>query len=60
MKLKKINIIGYSGHSFGCIEVLINQWFSIIGYDDVFEKVINLEILNSDFHNHRKCKLIKN
>ena len=37
----KVVIIGYSGHSFGCIEVLINQGFSIIGYHDVLEKAIN-------------------
>ena len=38
---KKIVIIGYSGHSYGCIEVAINQGFSIIGYHDIMEKVIN-------------------
>ena len=38
---KKIVIIGYSGHSYGCIEVAIKQGFSIVGYHDVLEKVIN-------------------
>lgn len=37
----KVVIIGYSGHSFGCIEVLLNQGFSIIGYHDVSEKFVN-------------------
>ena len=41
MTNNKVVIIGYSGHSFGCIEVLINQGFSIIGYHDVLKKVIN-------------------
>ncbi len=34
-------IIGYSGHAYGCIEVLINQGFSIIGYHDLVAKDIN-------------------
>jgi hypothetical protein len=37
----KVVIIGYSGHSFGCIVGIINQGFSIIGYHDVLEKAIN-------------------
>ena len=38
---KKIALIGYSGHSFGCIEVAMNQDFSIVGYHDLLEKVSN-------------------
>ena len=38
---KKVVIIGYSGHSFGCIEVAINQGCSIVGYHDLLEKVSN-------------------
>ena len=38
---KKIVIIGYSGHSYGCVEVAIKQGFSIVGYHDVLEKVSN-------------------
>jgi len=38
---KKVVIIGYSGHSFGCIEVANMQGFSIVGYHDVQEKIIN-------------------
>ena len=41
MKNKKVVIIGYSGHSFGCIEVAINQECSIVGYHDLLEKVSN-------------------
>lgn len=41
MKNKKIVVIGYSGHSFGCIEVAINQEYSIIGYYDILEKSSN-------------------
>ena len=38
---KKIVIIGYSGHSYGCVEVAIKQGFSIVGYHDILEKVNN-------------------
>lgn len=38
---KKIAIIGYSGHSFGCIEVVIKQHYSIVGYYDILEKDSN-------------------
>lgn len=41
MTNKTIVIIGYSGHSYGCIEVAINQKYSIVGYHDTLEKVIN-------------------
>ena len=37
----EVVLIGYSGHSFCCIEVLLNQGYSIIGYYDVLEKIIN-------------------
>lgn len=43
---KKIVIIGYSGHSYGCVEVAIKQGFSIVGYHDVLEKVSNPYNLN--------------
>ena len=46
MTNKKIVIIGYSGHSFGCIEVATKQGFSIVGYHDVLEKVSNPYNLN--------------
>ncbi|MCH1547935.1 MAG: acetyltransferase [Flavobacteriaceae bacterium] len=38
---KRIVLIGYSGHSYGCIEVAINQGFLISGYHDVLEKFSN-------------------
>jgi len=38
---KKIVIIGYSGHSYGCIEVAIKQGFSIVGYHDILENISN-------------------
>ena len=43
---KKIVIIGYSGHSYGCIEVAIKQQYSIVGYHDILEKVNNPYHLN--------------
>jgi len=43
---KKIVIIGYSGHLYGCVEVAIKQGFSIVGYHDVLEKVNNPYNLN--------------
>jgi sugar O-acyltransferase (sialic acid O-acetyltransferase NeuD family) len=46
MKNSNLVIIGYSGHSFGCIEVAIKQGFSIVGYHDVLEKVSNPYNLN--------------
>ena len=39
MKNKNLVIIGYSGHSYGCVEVAIKQGFSIVGYHDILEKV---------------------
>ena len=41
MANKRVVLIGYSGHSFGCIEVAINQEYLIVGYHDVTEKVSN-------------------
>ena len=38
---KRIVLIGYSGHSYGCVEVAIKQGFSIVGYYDVLEKISN-------------------
>ena len=38
---KGVVLIGYSGHSYGCIEVAIKQGFSIVGYHDILEKVSN-------------------
>ena len=46
MKNNKLVVIGYSGHSFGCIEVAINQGFLVIGYYDISKKVINPYNLN--------------
>ena len=46
MKNNNLVIIGYSGHSYGCIEVAIKQGFSIVGYHDVLEKVSNPYNLN--------------
>jgi sugar O-acyltransferase (sialic acid O-acetyltransferase NeuD family) len=51
MKNKRIVFIGYSGHSFGCIEIAINQGCSIVGYHDILEKVsnpYNLKYLGSE------------
>ena len=42
----KVVIIGYSGHSFGCIEVAIKQGFLLVGYYDLLEKVTNPYNLN--------------
>jgi len=41
MKNNNLVIIGYSGHSFGCIEVAILQKYIIVGYHDILEKVSN-------------------
>ena len=38
---KGVVLIGYSGHSYGCIEVAISCGFSIIGYHDISEKFNN-------------------
>ncbi|MDA9241848.1 acetyltransferase [Flavobacteriaceae bacterium] len=49
---KKIVIIGYSGHSFGCIEAAINQGYSILGYYDVLDKSSNPYNLKYLGHEH--------
>ena len=41
MKNNKLLIIGYSGHSYCCIEVAIKQGFSVFGYHDILENIIN-------------------
>ena len=41
MKKIELIIIGYSGHSYGCIEVAIKQGFSIVGYHDIIENISN-------------------
>ena len=41
MTNKRIIIIGYSGHSYVCIEVAIMQGFSIDGYHDILKNVNN-------------------
>jgi sugar O-acyltransferase (sialic acid O-acetyltransferase NeuD family) len=46
MKNKNLLIIGYSGHSYGCIEVAISCGFSVAGYHDISEKVSNPYHLN--------------
>jgi len=46
MNDKKIVLIGYSGHSFGCIEVAVELGFKIIGYHDTVEKIDNPYNLN--------------
>ena len=38
---KEVVIIGYSGHSYGCIEVAINQGFLIVGYHDILQNDSN-------------------
>ena len=38
---KKISIIGYSGHSYLCIETALKLGFSIIGYYDIEKKKQN-------------------
>ena len=51
MMVKKIVIIGYSGHSYGCIETALQQGFSIVGYHDRLEKdsnPYNLEYLGHE------------
>ena len=51
MKNKNFVIIGYSGHSFGCIEVAIKRGWSIIGYYEIKEKnrnPYNLKYLGSE------------
>jgi sugar O-acyltransferase (sialic acid O-acetyltransferase NeuD family) len=58
MKNKEVVIIGYSGHSFGCIEVAIKQGFLIVGYHDVLEKVCNP--YNLEYFGHENTITLKN
>ena len=51
MKNKNLLIIGYSGHSYGCIEVAIKQEYSIVGYHDIsvkFNNPYNLDYLGHE------------
>jgi sugar O-acyltransferase (sialic acid O-acetyltransferase NeuD family) len=41
MQKTTIEIIGYSGHSYVCIEAAINSGFEIVGYYDIEEKSLN-------------------
>ena len=53
MRNKKFTIVGYSGHSYGCIEALISQEVSILGYYDIEEKLTNpynLKFLGNEEH----------
>lgn len=39
--MKKIKLIGYSGHSYVCIETALLSGFEVVGYFDVEEKLMN-------------------
>ncbi len=39
--MKKIKLIGYSGHSYVCIETALLSGFEIVGYFDIEEKLMN-------------------
>ncbi len=41
MKNKEVVIIGYSGHAYVCIEVAMQQGFSVFAYHDILEKASN-------------------
>jgi sugar O-acyltransferase (sialic acid O-acetyltransferase NeuD family) len=41
LKNKGVSLIGYSGHSYLCIEVAVDQGLFIIGYYDIMEKTNN-------------------
>ena len=41
MKVKKIAIVGYSGHSYLCIEAFVSLGIDILGYYEIEEKLIN-------------------
>lgn len=43
---KKLVLIGYSGHSFGCIEISKSLGWSVIGYHDLYKKDFNPYDLN--------------
>lgn len=44
--MKKIKLIGYSGHSYVCIETALLSGFEVVGYFDVEEKLMNPYNLN--------------
>lgn len=39
--MQKIKLIGYSGHSYVCIETALLSGFEIVGYFDIEEKLMN-------------------
>lgn len=39
--MKKIKLIGYSGHSYVCIETALLSGFEVVGYFDLEEKLTN-------------------
>jgi sugar O-acyltransferase (sialic acid O-acetyltransferase NeuD family) len=39
--MKKIKLIGYSGHSYVCIETALLSGFEVVGYFDIEEKLMN-------------------
>ena len=39
--MKKLSFVGYSGHSYVCIETSILLGFEINGYYDIEEKSVN-------------------
>ena len=41
MTLKNFTIVGYSGHSYLCIEAAVSLGLDILGYYDVVEKLVN-------------------
>jgi len=41
MEGDKVVFIGYSGHSYGCIELAIDNGFKVVGYHDISEKQNN-------------------
>ena len=51
MTLKNFTIVGYSGHSYLCIEASVSLNLEILGYYDVVERLINpykLEFLGNE------------
>ena len=51
MKNKDLAIIGYSGHSFVCLEIALLNNFRVLGYYDLLKKSFNpynLKFLGSD------------
>tara|TARA_B100000787_G_scaffold119425_1_gene89601 strand:- start:512 stop:1126 length:615 start_codon:yes stop_codon:yes gene_type:complete len=41
MTLKNLTIVGYSGHSYLCIEAFVSLDLEILGYYDIVEKLVN-------------------